>query len=83
MVLLEVVKEVMFISVNLPVMVRLDNVEAIFMAGNVTTMHHTKHVDKRYNYVNESIDKTVFVKSADSHSDILTKRYAVICMGNT
>ena len=52
-------KEVMFIiqlfgsmkiSVKLPVTVRVDNVEAIFMASNITTMSCTKHMDLRYKY---------------------------------
>ena len=34
-------------------MVRVDNLGAIFMAGNVTAASHTKHMDIRYKYVNE------------------------------
>ena len=55
------VKEVMFmiqvarsmkISVKFLVMVSADNVEAIFMTSNITTVLHTKHVGTRYKYVN-------------------------------
>ena len=82
----EAVKEVMFIvqllgnmkiAVKYPVMVRNDNVGAIFMASNLTTTCCTKHMDRRYKYVNEYVEdrvvKIVFVKSAENESDILTK----------
>ena len=50
---------------------------AIFMASNITTTCHTKHVDIRYKYVNEYVEdrvvQIVFVKSADNDSNILTK----------
>ena len=58
----ETVKDVMFviqlqgsmkISFELPVTVRADNVGAISMASNISTMPHTKHMDIRYKYVNE------------------------------
>ena len=60
----EAVKEVMFVAqllesiqmvVKCPVMVRVDNVGAIFMASNITTTSHTKHVDIWYKYVNEYV----------------------------
>ena len=39
--------------------------EAIFMASNITTTCHMKHVDIRYKYVNEYVEdgvvKIVFV----------------------
>ena len=58
-------------------MVRVDNVGAIFMASNITTTCHTKHVDIRYKYVNEYVEDGVvkigFVKSADHDSNILSK----------
>ena len=75
------VKEVMFmiellgsmkIIVKYPVMVRLDDVNAIFMASNIATTCHAKHVDIRYKYLNEYVEdrvlKIVFVKSADNGS---------------
>ena len=82
----EPVKEVMFvvqllgsmkIVVKYPVMVRVNNMGAIFMASNITITCHTKHVDIRYKHVNEYVEdgvvKIVFVKSADNDSNILTK----------
>ena len=50
----------MKISVKYPVMVRVDNVGTIFMASNITTMSHTKHMDIRYKYVNEYVEDVVF-----------------------
>ena len=40
-------------------MVRADNVDAIFMASNITTMCCTKHMDIRYKYVNEYVEDGV------------------------
>ena len=82
----EPIKEVIFIakllqsmnvSVELSVMVRVDNVVAIFMADNVTVTCHAKHVDIRYEYVTEYVEnglvKNVFVKSVENDSNILIK----------
>jgi hypothetical protein len=82
----EAVKEVMFvlqllqsmqIKVKLPIIVRVDNVGAIFMTKNITTTGRSKHVDIRYKFVTEYIEdgiiKVIFVKSADNDSDIMTK----------
>ena len=59
------------------VMVRVDNMGAIFMASNITTTCHTKHVDISYKYVNEYVEdrvvKILFVESPDNDSNILTK----------
>ena len=67
----------MLIVIKYLIMVRVDNTGAIFMASNITTTCHTKHVDIRYKYVNEYVEDGVvmiaFVKSADNDSDILTK----------
>ena len=67
----------MIILIKLPVMVRVDNVGTIFMAGYITTMSCTKHVDISYKYMNEyvkgGVDKIVFVKFAGNDSSILTK----------
>ena len=82
----EAVKEILFvlqilecmrITVTLPVIVRVDNVGAIFMSKNVTTTSRTKHVDVRYKYVNEYVEdgviKILFVKSEDNEADGMTK----------
>ena len=46
----------MNISSKLPVMVVIDNVGAIFMAGNVTMTAHTKDLDIRFKDVNECVE---------------------------
>ena len=82
----EAIKEVMFmvqlleirqIVIKYLVTVRVDNLGVIFMASNVNTTSHTKHMDIWYKnvnkYVKDGIVKIIFVKSADNDSDILTK----------
>ena len=72
----DAVKEVMFviqllrsmkILAKYPVTVIVDNVSAIFMVSNITTMSCTKHMHIRYKhiskYVEERIVKIIFVKS--------------------
>ena len=49
----------MKISIKLLVMVRLDNVGAIFMANNITTMSCTKRMDIRYKNMNEHVQDGV------------------------
>ena len=65
------------ISGKLPVMVRVDNIGAIFMVSYITTTPCTKHVDNRYKYVNEYVEDAVveiiFVKSTENDSNILPK----------
>ena len=40
--------QIVKISVMLPIMVRVDNMANIFMAGSITSMSHTKHIDMKY-----------------------------------
>ena len=67
----------MKILVKYPLIARVDNVGAIFMASNITTTCQTKHVDIQYKYVNEYVKdgvvRIIFIKSADNDSKILTK----------
>jgi hypothetical protein len=67
----------MGIPVKLPVIVRVDNVGAIFMSENVSTSSRTKHTDTRYHFVREFVEegfvKIVFVRSEDNISDPFTK----------
>ena len=62
----------MGIPVKLPVIVRVDNVGAIFMAENVTMSGRTKHVDIGYDYVREFVEegfvKIIFVRTADNYA---------------
>ena len=67
----------MKIKVELPVIVRVDNIGAISMGTNVTTTSRTKHVDIRTKYVREyqedGVVMIIFVKSEDNTLDIMKK----------
>ena len=82
----EVAKEIKFmyqllqsigIEIELPIIVRVDNIGAIFMSENTSTSGRTKHVDIRYRYVNEMVLdgflKIQFVKTKENVADIFTK----------
>ena len=82
----EAAKEVKFIyqvlrsmgvKVKLPIIVRVDNIGAIFMAENVAVSQRTKHVDVRYRFVQEFVMdgflKIIFVRTGDNDADIFTK----------
>ena len=82
----EAAKEIKFIyqlllsigmQVRLPIVVRVDNVGAIFMSENTSTSGQTKHIDIRYRYVNEmildSFLKVIFVKTSENVADVFTK----------
>ena len=67
----------MGIQVKLPIVVRVDNIGAIFMSNNVAVSQRTKHVDIRYHFVREFVFdgflKVIFVKTDDNDADIFTK----------
>jgi hypothetical protein len=66
-----------FIEVKLPIIVRCDNVGAIFMAENSSSGVRTRHVDTRYHFVRDHIVddliKVVFVKSVENDAYLFTK----------
>ena len=82
----EAVKEVRFIhqvltsigiEVETPIVVRVDNIGAIFMSNSVAISNATKHVDIRsrfvVQYVMNGTVKVIFVRSENNDSDICTK----------
>ena len=82
----EAAKEIKFIyqllkcfgvEVKLPIIVRVDNVGAIFMSENVSSGSRTKHVDIRYHFVREYIEegfvKIIFVRTKENVADVFTK----------
>jgi hypothetical protein len=81
----EAVKEIKFtfqllkigIEVNLLIMVKTDNVGAMFMAQNASSGVRTHNIDTRYHYVRENLEEGIinneFVKSIENDSDIFTK----------
>ena len=64
-------------DVKLPLILRVDNTGAIYLANNHTTSPRTKHIDIRTHYVRQLIEsgilKIVFIKSEDNDADIYTK----------
>lgn len=72
----------MGIPVKLPIIVRVDNVDAIFMAENVTVSPRTKHIDLRAkfvtSYVDEGFIKIIFVRSEENAADGFTKNISSI-----
>lgn len=82
----EAVKEIKFlyfllqdigIEVDLPIVVKTDNIGALFMSQNASTGVRTRHVDTRYHFIRENVEdgivKVEFVRSVDNDSDIFTK----------
>ena len=82
----EITKEIMFIKqviesmnikLNYPIIIKCDNVGAIYLANNHTTGQRTKHIDIRTHFVRQYIEdgiiKIVFVKSEENDADIYTK----------
>ena len=67
----------MLIEVKLPIIVRCDNVGAIFMAENSSSGVRTRHVDIRNHFVREHVVddfiKIVFVKFCDNDANLFTK----------
>jgi hypothetical protein len=61
----------------LPILVKTDNVGAMFMVQNASSGMRIRHVDTRYHFVRENLGdgimKIEFVKSVDNKSDIFTK----------
>jgi hypothetical protein len=81
----EAIKELKFIyyllsdlhiKVNLPIVVKTDNIGAIFMS-ETSTGFRTWHLDTRYHFVREFIEdgfiKIEFVRSVENDSDLFTK----------
>ena len=82
----EAVKEILFVAqvlldlgvpVHTPIVVRVDNMGAIFMSGNASSSARTRHVDTRWHFVRELQDKRVveviFVKTKENCADGFTK----------
>jgi hypothetical protein len=65
------------IKVNLPIVVKTDNIGAIFMSENALIGFRTRHVDTRYQLVRELIEdgfiKIEFIRSFENDSDLFTK----------
>ncbi len=64
-------------KVQTPIIVRGDNVGAIFMAKNVAVSQRIKHIDVRYQFVQEFVMdeflKIIFLRTAENQADIFTE----------
>ena len=69
--------EFLQVTINYPIIIRVDNVGAMFLANNPVLSQRTKHISVRHHFVREFIEdgilKIVFVKSKMNHADIFTK----------
>jgi hypothetical protein len=83
----EAVKEIRFvyyilvklgILVKLPIIVRKDNIGAIFIAENPSLGVRTRHIDTRYYLICEHVEddfiKTIFMRTNDNDAEIFTKK---------
>ena len=93
--ILEAVKEIKFIfdvlqdngiELDLPITVKADNIDAILMAQNVSSGVRACHVDTRYHYIRENVEKGIikieFVKSIENDSNLLHTMLTRILMRN-
>jgi hypothetical protein len=82
----EVAKEILFvkqlletigIKTQLPIVIRVDNVGAIFLGNNFSVGQRTKHIDIRAHFIREYIENgvltLVFVRTDDNDADLFTK----------
>ena len=76
--MIELLKSMKFASKH-PVMVRVDNVGVIHMAGDITVGRCAEHADTKCKYVNDyekdGIVNIVFVKKQKNGSDIIMKKH--------
>jgi len=74
---LKQVLEFLRIEVKLLIIVRVDNIGAIYLAHNATSGPRTKHVDIRFHfvqdYIKDGVVKILFIKSENNNSDLYTK----------
>ena len=69
--------ESMGVKVQLPIIVRIDNIAAMFMAETANASSRTRHVDVRYHFVQEFVEdgfiKIEFVTTDKNLADMFTK----------
>jgi hypothetical protein len=81
-----VAKEILFITqlfntigikVDFPIIVRVDNVRAIFLGNNFSVSQRTKHFDIRAHavceYIEDGVLKLIFIRTDDNEADIFIK----------
>ena len=64
-------------EVEFPIIVKVDNVGAMFLANNPVLSQQTKHISVRQHFIREFVEdgiiKVIFVKSKNNDADIFTK----------
>ena len=64
-------------SFEYPMVVRVDNIRAMFLANNSVLSQQTKHISVRYHFIREYVAigmvKIIFVRSKLNTADIFTK----------
>jgi hypothetical protein len=69
--------ETLKIKAQMPIIVQVDNIGAIFMAENNSATSRTRHVDGQYHFIREFVEdnfnKIIFVKTEENKADIFTK----------
>jgi hypothetical protein len=77
LIFLKQVVEFLGVKLSLPIIVRVDNVGAIYLANNAVSGPRMKHVDIRYHFVRDLIEEGIveisFVRSEENDSDVFTK----------
>ena len=84
--ILEITKDIIFVkqvlefleeSIKYPIVIKVNNIRAIYLVENNTLNNHTKHINMRYhfvrNYIEDGTIKIKFVRSENNNSDIFTK----------
>jgi hypothetical protein len=63
--------------IEYPIIIKVDNIGAIYLANNAGGGNRTKHVDTRFHFVRNLIQKGTikmeFVRSEDNDADVMTK----------
>jgi hypothetical protein len=69
------------VQVNLPILVKTDNIGAIFMSENALIVVWTQHVNTRYHFIKKCIvdglTKTNFIRLKENDSEIFMKNVNV------
>ncbi len=64
-------------TTKLPSIIREDNTGALFLVNNPQVGQRTKHIDTRYHFVRDMIQRgevqAVYVRSENNHADLCTK----------
>jgi hypothetical protein len=74
----------MGVKVDLPIIVRVDKLGAIFIGTNVTVSQRSKHIDTRYHFVREYVKTVLFALFLSGPRTtmqvFLPRTYWVICI---